>query len=77
MTRFVGGPYDGCEFPVAPGMIEVRLPEPEEMGEYDPQATSNIEWPHVYRRVVSGRLFRYTAGETEQLVLASKGRGNG
>lgn len=72
MTLFVGGPYDGKELPVASSMVEVRLPNPEEFAGYNPQATSHLNWPHVYRRARNG-VFQYvpTTGSSFDLELSN------
>lgn len=61
MARFMGGPYDGQEFPVTDTLVEVRLPDPDQFDSYNPVLTANIEWPHVYRRSRHGPVFRYTS----------------
>lgn len=51
MAKFIGGPYDSMQFPVDRNLVEVRLPNPDEFVGFDTEATSPVEWPHVYRKV--------------------------
>lgn len=66
MTLFIGGPYDGQNLPVETGQARVRLPNPDELSEFDPQATANNHWRHIYTVDYSGSEphFRYV-GEDE------------
>lgn len=52
MTLFVGGPYDGQDFPVDPLIMQrLRLPVEERLDGFlmDPMTSGDEEWPYLYQ----------------------------